>query len=331
MRKLTFSSVLNGVAQLSGLDRDNLSTDEFKRIRDLADARLALAWESAEWPDSLLTEKRRFRLDWSSATTYALNAEVYYATEDKYYQSLASANTGYTPADKTKWADLSESPSGDAWESGKAYALGDTVKYATDGNIYWCINAHTSGASITPASSSHWSQLTPFNRYIAYEQTGKTKIGEFLSLHSKDPRNMSTGKEYSFELTGLGAHVINDIKEVWVRGRKHRPQLTGDQYSTSAYSSGTQVYFNGNFYESNADAASSESPETAASKWDIVEIPYIFQGYLIRGVHADYLRSTGNAELASAADADAEAVITVETDKLLRQQGQVKRLNVVTY
>ena len=50
MRTLTFSGVLNGVAQLSGLDRDNLSTSEFRRIRDLVDGRLGIAWESEYWP-----------------------------------------------------------------------------------------------------------------------------------------------------------------------------------------------------------------------------------------------------------------------------------------
>ena len=332
MRKLTFSNVLHGVAQLAGLDRDNLSTSEFKRIRDLSDARLALAWESGEWPDTLLVEKRKFRPLWSSATTYAQNAEVYYAPEDKYYQSLTSSNTGNLPTDKSKWADSGESPSGDTWESSKAYALGDTVKYSTDGEHYWCISAHTSSSSITPESSSYWTKLIAFDRYIAYEQTGETKIGEFLALFSKDPRNLSANKEYSYELTGLGAHVVSDVTQVWVKGRKYRPTLSGDTYSSSStYSASSQVYHNGNFYESNASVAVNESPETAASKWDIVEIPYIFQGYLIRGVYADYLRATGNNELASPADADAEAMLTIEADKLLRQQGQVKRLNVFSY
>ena len=332
MRKLTFSNVLHGVAQLAGLDRDNLSTNEFKRIRDLADTRLALAWETGEWPDTLLIEKRRFRALWDSTTTYAQNTEVYYAVEDKYYQSLAGSNTGNLPTDESKWADVSESPSGDDWESGKAYVLGDRAKYTTDGEHYWCINAHTSSSSITPASSSYWTQLIAFNRYLAYEQTDETKIGEFLSLTKKDPRNFSANKEYSFELTALGANVVSDVNTVWVKGRKHRPLLTGDNYSAdNTYATGVQVYFEGNFYDANASVAVNESPTTASSKWDLVELPYIFQGYLIRGAYADYLRATGNNELAMPADGDAEAVLMIESDKLLRQQGQVKRLNVHAY
>ena len=332
MRKATFSSVLYGVAHLAGLDRDNLSTNEFARIRDLADARLALAWETGEWPDTLLFEERTFRPLWGSGTNYAKDDEVYYAAKDKYYQSMAAANTANTPTDKDWWADASEAPTGNDWVTSTAYVSGDTVKYVTDGKYYWCYAAHTSSVSITPSSSSYWTQLIPFDRYIAYEQTGETKIGEYLSMTSKDPRNFTANKEYSFELTALGAHVAKDVNKVWVKGRKQRPLLTGDNYSsTSTYVADDQVYHNGNFYDANQAVGVSESPTLTASKWTLVELPYVFGNYLIRGVFADYLRATGNNELAVPADADAEAVMTVEADKLLRQQGQVKRVQMLTY
>lgn len=332
MRKLTFQNVLYGVAHLAGLDRDNLSTSEFARIRDLTDARLALAWESGEWPDTLLVEERTFRALWDSTTTYAKDAEVYYAPEDKYYQSMAASNTGNTPTTKTWWAESSETPSGNAWVSGTAYVAGDTIKFDTDGKYYWCYLAHTSSSSITPASSTYWTQLVPFDRYIAYEQTGETKIGGFLSTQKKNPLNFTANKEYSFELSSLGAHLTASVTKVWVKGRKYRPVLSGDNFSsTSTYAVGDQVYHSGQLYDASAATSAGESPTSTASKWDLVEIPYIFQNYLIRGVYADHLRAMGNNELASAADMDAEAVITLEADKLLRQQGQVKRLQVFTY
>lgn len=332
MRKLTFKNVLHGVAHLAGLDRDNLSTSEFARIRDLCDARLALAWESGEWPDTLLVEERTFRPLWASGTTYAKDAEVYYAAEDKYYQSMAASNTGNTPTTEQWWAESSEAPSGDDWLTGTAYAVGDTVKYDVTGKFYWCISAHTSSASITPATGANWTQLIPFDRYIAHEQTGETKIGEFLEIASKDPLNFTASKEYSFELSGKGAHLFADTTKVWVKGRKQRPTLSGDNFSSTAtYSSGDQVYHSGQFYNANAATSAGESPTTTASKWDVVEIPYVFQGYLIRGTYADHLKAMGNNEIAAAADLDAEAVLTLEADKLLRQQGQVKRMRVFTY
>jgi len=332
MRKLTFKNVLHGVAHLAGLDRDNLSNSEFARIRDLSDARLALAWESGEWPDVLLVEERTFRPLWDSDTTYAKDGEVYYATEDKYYQSMAESNTGNTPTTKAWWAESSETPGGNDWISGTAYAVGDKVKHDTDGKYYWCYLAHTASGSITPASSSYWTQLVPFDRYLAYEQSGETKIGGFLAIHKKDPLNFTVNKEYGYKLSGKGAHLTANVTKVWVKGRKYRPVLSGDNFSsTSTYAVGDQVYHGGQLYDANAATLAGESPVSHASQWDLVEIPYIFQNYLIRGAYADYLRAMGSNELASAADMDAEAVMTLEADKLLRQQGQVKRLQMFTY
>ncbi len=42
---------MNGVAQLAGLDRDNLPGHFFKQVRDLANRRLAIAWIAVPWPD----------------------------------------------------------------------------------------------------------------------------------------------------------------------------------------------------------------------------------------------------------------------------------------
>ena len=53
MRTLKFSNVVYGVAQLAGLARDNLPTHFFKQVRDLANPRMALAWETEYWPDLL--------------------------------------------------------------------------------------------------------------------------------------------------------------------------------------------------------------------------------------------------------------------------------------
>ena len=53
MRTLKFSDVVYGVAQLAGLDRDNLPTHFFKQVRDLTNPRLALAWETEHWPDTI--------------------------------------------------------------------------------------------------------------------------------------------------------------------------------------------------------------------------------------------------------------------------------------
>lgn len=235
MRTLTFSSVLNGVAQLAGLDRDNLSTSEFRRIRDLADGRLGLAWESEYWPELIRVE---------SATVTA----------------------------------------------------SDSVETAP-----------------VPAAA-----------------------GEVLDVYNKNPRATVSAVPVSWSLYEDGTSRYVNLRStdtpVWLEYRVARPNLTGDAYNSSSnYAAGDQVYFAAQFYESNTSVSVSESPSSASSKWDVVKIPFIFQAYLIRGAYADYLKATGNNELSAQADANAESILMLEADKLYRQQGQIRKLNITTY
>ena len=235
MRTLTFSAVLNGVAQLTGLDRDNLSTSEFRRIRDLADGRLGLAWESEYWPELLRVE---------SATV----------------------------------------------------SSSDSVETA-------------------PVPST---------------------AGEILEVYNNNPRPTTQADPVAWSLyedgTSRYINLRSSTTPVYVEHRILRPNLTGDVYSSAtAYSSGDQVYFSGQFYDANTSISASESPTSASSKWDVVKVPFIFQAYLIRGAYADYLKATGNNELSAQADANAESVIMLEADKLYRQQGHVRKLNITTY
>lgn len=235
MRTLTFSAVLNGVAQLAGLDRDNLSTSEFKRIRDLVDGRLGFAWEGEYWPETL---------------------------------RVASAVV-------TSSGDIESAP--------------------------------------LPSDA-----------------------GEVLEVYNKNPRVTTTAIPVSWYLYEDGTNRYVNLRKtdtpVYLEYRITRPLLVGDNFSTTAtYASGDQVYFSGQMYDANATTSAGESPTTTASKWDVVKIPYNFQQYLIRGAYADYLKAIGNNELAMAEDAAAESVLMLETDKLYRQQGQVRRLNMTTY
>jgi hypothetical protein len=235
MRTLNFSSVLNGVAQLSGLDRDNLSTSEFKRIRDLADGRLAMIWEGEYWPETL---------------------------------RVASA-------------------------------------VVTD----------TDGVEVAPFPSD---------------------AGEILNVLNKNPRKTTLASLLSWSIYDDGTDRYIQLRDattpIYVEYRVTRPNLTGDIYvSTSTYVSAAQIYFSGNLYDANQAVSVGHSPSVAPAKWDLVKIPKNFQNYLIRGAFADYLRSTGDNELASVADQNAESIMMMEADKLYRQQGQTRRLDVLTY
>ena len=235
MRTLNFSSIVNGVSQLMGLDRDNLSTAEFKRIRDLADGRLAMIWEGEYWPETL---------------------------------RVASATV--TDSDGV-----------------------ETAPFPTD-------------------------------------------AGEILNVLNKNPRKTTAASLLSWSIYDDGTDRYIQLRDattpIYVEYRVTRPNLTGDIYvSTSTYVSADQIYFSGNFYDANQAVGATESPPTTAAKWDVVKLPKSFQNYLVRGVYADYLRAPGDNELAAVADQNAESILMMEADKLYRQQGQTRRLDVSTY
>jgi len=72
MLSLDFGTVLYGVAQLAGLDRENLPSHFFKQVRDLSNRRLAIAYPSAAWPDLIRVEE----LTTSAANKFTLTSSM---------------------------------------------------------------------------------------------------------------------------------------------------------------------------------------------------------------------------------------------------------------
>jgi len=164
-----------------------------------------------------------------------------------------------------------------------------------------------------------------------------TTAGMILQVYQKDPRATTNAIPVGYSLydTGTAQQIVlsdNDTP-VYVEFAITRPSFTGDTYSASTdYAVDDQVYYSttGQFYDMTTDAAAGTVP-TDTTKWTVVSTPKIFENYLIRGIYADYLRANGQPEVAALEDRTAEAFITVEADKVYRQQGQVKKLNFVGY
>jgi len=116
-----------------------------------------------------------------------------------------------------------------------------------------------------------------------------------------------------------------------------RSNLTGAVHSaTATYAVGQQVYFTttagvGNFYDCATATSAGESPVSAAAKWTVVEIPYIFGQDLIWSAYADLLDADGQTDKARSARAAARDYYEMEADKLFRQQRQTQPLRVVGY
>lgn len=341
MRTVDYSEVLRGTAGLAGLLKDDVDNTDFALLRAFHDRRLQLAWEIHDWPDLVRTEQRWFREEYNNATAYtaptaASATEVFYTPAQKYYQALR-ATTGNAPANSDGttntafWADCAQSYSGDDWKASTVYAVGKIVRNTSDYRYYRCHTAHTSTASFDAAK---FGILTPFDRYVGFEQTGKTKVGEFLRATHADPRMTTQLVEYCFTLSQNGAQLFEPgVVTVWIQFRIRRPELKGDKFSsTTVYASGLQVYYTtaagvGNFYDVVTTTTAGDTPESQPSKFSKVELPYIFRGYLIQAGYADWLVSDGQDDKATKHEGMAFGFLELESDKLHRQQKQTRRLN----
>ena len=357
MRTVDYSEVLNGSAAMSGMGPPDIGTGEFTLFRPLHDRRLQQAWELHHWPDICRTEQRLFRPFWNPATTYAgptptSAAEVYDVPTSTYYQSLVAGNLNNPPTingvvNAAFWAlSIPTGYSGPLWvANGQAYNVGDTVQNPADLQFYQCIVPHTSGATF---DGTKFGLLTPFDRYIGWNQVdgngvALTPIGEFLRAWDKSPKFTTKRVEFTYWLSENGAQFTqlkHAIAFAWVYYRTQRPVLRGDAWdATAVYTSGRQAYYVGtgtgaapinpgvgNFFTANQTTAAGDSPETAAAKWTVVALPYVFRGFLIAAGAADWLLSDGQEDKAAAAEAAAMGFLELEADKLHRQQGQDNRL-----
>jgi hypothetical protein len=348
LRTVDYSEVLSGSAALSGMGPTDIGSSEFVLFRQFHDRRLQKAWEIHAWPDLCRTEQRTFRPLWSASTTYGAGPERYDVATANYYQSLQAANLNNPPTiagveNSAWWAASATQYSGPPWAAGQAYVVGSKVQNPDNLNFYQCFTAHTAGVTF---DLTKFGLLTPFDRYVGFDQveddgTLKTPIGEFLFASDVNPKVTTKGVEFPFTVSENGAQFTqlkHSIAFAWIFFRIRRLVLVGDDWDASAeYGTGRQVYFVGrgvtiattvgNFYTALEDTSAGESPETEPTKWDLVEIPYIFRGYLITGGYADWLTGDGQGTKALAYEGMAVESLELEADKLQRQGGQVRRLS----
>jgi hypothetical protein len=196
-------------------------------------------------------------------------------------------------------------------------------------------------------------------------QLGSTAL-QGLEVYSADPRLSTRTVNQPFLVEDFSDRNDGDYEDVWqqefsylrfltddqkfIKYRQACPIIFGSKYSSSSnYTAGSQVYFDtsqgtgaynptvvtkavrGNFWIALQDVASTLGalPNEVSSYWEMISIPYRFKDYLVLGTSADFLRSEGRAEEAGVLDGTAEMAIQQQIDVLVRQQGQVQRMNMV--
>lgn len=342
---ITINSLFSGAAEAP-------SAELFPQFRNYLDMSLAEAWNTEWWPELSQTEERYFRGLYSSLATYGgptltSSVEVYDPLTQKYFQSLRAANTANAPTtagveNSAWWAFCSNTYSGDTWDAGMGVvAVGKKVFYPPTNRYYQAHTAHTASGTFTPdasGSNARWGLLTPFIRYVALDQASQTEIGFVKRVTDKNPLNDDSACDLDWENTSLGITVRNAVPRAFITFRGAAPELTGGVYSSAlAYAQGAQVYWDdpatgkGNFYDVLTVTTPGDNPTTAASKFQLAQIPARFKRFLIYSSAAKLLDSDEQEEAATSNRAIAEGYMTIETDAIFRQEGQTPNLNPRTY
>lgn len=324
------------------------STQEFPVVRGHLDLALGEIWNIEFWSFLFLTERRYFRQNWSSASTYNKTNEVYDAATQQYFQCLRDSVTGAgnSPTDSSGdersayWAECRNAYNGSDWVTATAYAVGDIIFYPVTNAYYQCHTAHTSSGTLVPdatSSNERWGVLTPFQRYIDHAQSWETNlIGTVFDLKDADPRVNRRWESIPRRTQQDRTYALEAATFCWVEFRLRRPRLTGTFYdATAAYAVGDQVYFTtsagvGNFYTCTATASAGDTPATDTDKWSIVEIPLPFEGYLIQAAFAKLMVSEEDAARKAGAMAAAQEYLVLLLDEQFRQQ-PAPTLSVRTY
>lgn len=182
---------------------------------------------------------------------------------------------------------------------------------------------------------------------------------EGLAAWDQDPRKTTRAVQIDFmveDLAGVpGSTNTVDVTylrflqvgEKFIQYRLDAPRLFGAKFANSTlYSTGSQVYYDifqqssnynptttskgtrGNFWTALAPSSSVPPADPQNIYWQQVSIPYRFKDFLVNGVTADFLKSEGRTDEGVVFDGLAEQAVQQQIDVLIRQQGQIQKLNM---
>ena len=190
--------------------------------------------------------------------------------------------------------------------------------------------------------------------------------GQLIGCFSNDPRRTTRQIRESYIIENMEdldeivssntvhlyqeLYVINfqDFNRKYLIKRKQPPYVFGSKYdSASTYQQGAQVYYDpyqgnanynptvktagvfGSFWNAAASVPATTAPANSSRYWRLLEIPYIFKNYMVNGMAADFLKSEGRLEESANLDSLAEFFVQQQIDQLVRQEGQVQKMDMV--
>jgi len=231
-----------------------------------------------------------------------------------------------------EWTLIEQRAYRDAHDSTASY-LTDAEVYSADEDAYYVAAQDVPGGTAI-TDTAYWTVLTDYKRYIAYEQTGKTKLGEVKAIWNKDPEQSSTAFEIAFVPSKLGFVVANDAPtQVFVQFRERPPQFSSTYWdATTQWAVDRLVYSQaaGECYKALA-VNTNRPPETEPTFWQLVEFPYVLQTWVQWAAgQVDMLREDGQHSKSWVFDERAEEKLDDAWRIAFPQQQQYRRAAFVS-
>jgi hypothetical protein len=218
-----------------------------------------------------------------------------------------------------------------------------------------------------PWGTPQWTNISGSTlEFVNNPQPIALVAGQAIGCWTGDPRKTSRVRDESYVVENMPNLDVNttvstqvfsqdlfvlrfeNFDSKFVLLRAVAPFLFGTRYDpTLAYTAGSQVYYDpsqassaynppsknlpvaGNFWNTYSNAAIGVLPANPSFSWRMVELPFRFKSYLVNSVSADFLRSEGRATEADSLEGMAEFAVQQQIDVLIRQQGQVRKMNMV--
>lgn len=211
------------------------------------------------------------------------------------------------------------------------------------------------GSCVLTKNGTDGAEVTPI-----YRTKLPANADTVQGVYNRDPRTTTKTQEVAWiqEDSGISSGYVEASEQKYIITRTadqicieysiENPVVWGDVYSsTTSYLAGAQFFYyryhppednhlnpandrkmKGDFYSPVSLLNAGESPFTLPGSYRIIPIPDLFKDFLINAMHADWLKSEGQFEIAMAAEQLAEKGTQDAIDKVLRQEGQVQRMNM---
>tara|TARA_Y100000593_G_scaffold52707_1_gene98909 strand:+ start:544 stop:1233 length:690 start_codon:yes stop_codon:yes gene_type:complete len=176
---LDFRTVLNGVSQLSGFDRDKIPDWLFAQVRDLSNFRLGVIWRAALWPDLL---RRQELINTENEIAFDPDGDFVGAYSEK--PMGTSGKLLDAVVERTDSGSLLRLPSqydkdfvhvvtrkqcptltGSVWQADRFGGYAEGSQAYLDGYFYRC---KVDGSSNHPTNTTDWELIEIPDRFSAY-------------------------------------------------------------------------------------------------------------------------------------------------------------------